>query len=225
MFIGSRAGEKGTNGNNCLIGSFAGYAAGGNVVAIGTAAGQNSTGNDNVFIGGSAGQNNTGTKNTFIGRQTGQNSGTDDKSVYIGYQTGSAGIGSNRLAIDNSNTSTPLIYGEFDNDAITINGSHEITKAVRTSAIETVTAASDTLDDTNHVVLCDCTSNAITINLPDASGNTGLTYIIKKVDSTSNTVTINGNASETIDGATTQVIGFQYDSVRIVCDGTSWNII
>jgi hypothetical protein len=38
-------------------------------------------------------------------------------------------------------------------------------------AIETITAASDTLDDTNYIVLCDCTSNSITINLPTAVGN------------------------------------------------------
>jgi len=104
-------------------------------------------------------------------------------------------------------------------------GQLEATKSIKVSAVETITAATDTLDDTNHIVLCDTTSNAITINLPAASGNTGLTYHIKKIDSVTNTVTVDANASETIDGATTQVIIAQYDSMYIVCDGSNWHII
>lgn len=91
--------------------------------------------------------------------------------------------------------------------------------------IETVTAASDTLDATNKTVLCDCTSNAITINLPAAADWTGVEYSIKKIDSTSNTVTVDGSGSETIDGATTQDIIFQYDAMRITSDGTQWWIL
>jgi hypothetical protein len=117
------------------------------------------------------------------------------------------------------------LLGDFSARELVINGSHEITKAVRTSAVETVTASSDTLDDTNYLVLCDCSSNAITINLPAASGNTGLTYVIKKTDATGNTVTIDGNSTETIDGNTTVTITNQYTSQTIVCDGTNWMII
>jgi hypothetical protein len=117
-------------------------------------------------------------------------------------------------------SSSPQITGDMK-----IVGSHEITKAIRTSAVETITAATDTLDDTNYFVRGDCTSNAITLTLPAASGNTGLTYIIKKVDSTGNSLTIDGNASETIDGSTTAVISSQYDSITIICNGTNWDIV
>jgi hypothetical protein len=89
--------------------------------------------------------------------------------------------------------------------------------------VQTVTASSDTLGSTDHVVLCDCTSNAITINLPAAQS--GRQYHIKKIDSSSNTVTIDGNGAETIDGALTQVISAQYESITIVCDGSNWHII
>lgn len=91
--------------------------------------------------------------------------------------------------------------------------------------IETVTASSDTLDETNHVVLCDCTSNTITINLPTASGISGRIYHIKKIDSSANAVTIDGNGGETVDGTTTKVLSSQYDSVMIVSDGSNWLII
>lgn len=91
--------------------------------------------------------------------------------------------------------------------------------------VETFTAASDTLDANNHTCLCDCTSNAITINLPAAASHTGRVYEIKKIDATGNVVTIDGNGSETIDGALTIQISFQYESVTLVSDGTNWSII
>jgi len=47
--------------------------------------------------------------------------------VFIGHEAGYDETGSNKLYIDNSNTTTPLIYGEFDNDLVTVNGEIKIT--------------------------------------------------------------------------------------------------
>lgn len=128
------------------------------------------------------------------------------------------------LTLNKLTSGTALVY-DAGLDSMTIGSKLELTESVSTSAIETITASSDTLDDTNHVVLCDCTSNAITINLPTASGNNGLTYKIKKIDSTVNAVTVDGSGAELIDGATTATIGSQYDSITIVSNGTSWFIV
>lgn len=81
----------------------------------------------------------------------------------------------------------------------------------------TATAA-DTL------ILCDSTS-AFTVTLPAAASSTGKTLIIKKTTSDFNAVTIDGNASETIDGATTTTINTQYESLEIACDGSNWHIV
>jgi hypothetical protein len=46
--------------------------------------------------------------------------------VLIGYQAGSTlTTESNKLYIENSNSSSPLIYGEFDNDLVRVNGKFE----------------------------------------------------------------------------------------------------
>jgi hypothetical protein len=76
-----------------------------------------------------------------------------------------------------------------------------------------------------EVIIADATSGAITVNLPDAAGNTGRRYSIKKVDATANLVTIDGDGGDTIDGQTTKVLSDQYDSVTVVSDGTNWFII
>lgn len=78
---------------------------------------------------------------------------------------------------------------------------------------------------TDFTILCDATGGAIVITLPAASGLSGRQYVIKKTDAGGNTVTIDGNASESIDGSTTKVITAQYEAYWIICDGSNWYII
>jgi hypothetical protein len=73
-------------------------------------------------------------------------------------------------------------------------------------------------------IAVDASGGARTITLYAASSNAGRQIKIKKTDSSANTVTIDGNSSETIDGATTQVISAQYTSLSLVCDGSNWHI-
>ena len=77
----------------------------------------------------------------------------------------------------------------------------------------------------NRIVLCDTTSGSIIVTLYTAVGNAGKELDIKKIDSSVNTVTIDGDGSETIDDITTQVISTQYVNISIVSDGTEWFIV
>lgn len=93
-------------------------------------------------------------------------------------------------------------------------------------AAATVVKTGDyTATSSDHVILCDASGDAFTIFLPAASGVPRIIYHIKKIDSSGNAVTVDGNASETIDDALTQVINVQYDSIMISCDGSGWHII
>ena len=65
----------------------------------------------------------------------------------------------------------------------------------------------------------------ITITLPAVSGCSGRIYHIKKIDSSAYTVTIDANSSETIDGALTQTLTTQYESITIQNNGSAWYII
>jgi len=114
-FIGMSAGNDNTDGiNNTFIGLSAGIS--------------HSTGNCNTFIGVAAGTANSGSNNTFLGYWAGgTNNGSNN--VFIGSSAGENQTGSNKLCIDNSSTLTPLIYGEFDNDILDINGKLGISKS------------------------------------------------------------------------------------------------
>lgn len=134
-FFGKRAGASITNGgSNTLIGYEAGQSniTGSSNTFVGRTAGRNATGGDNVFIGRDAGLNGTGSDNTFVGRSAGYNA-TGSRNVFIGKAAGFNETGDNRLYIDNSNTSTPLIYGDFGSNALKVNGTLEVTGIINTN--------------------------------------------------------------------------------------------
>lgn len=68
-------------------------------------------------------------------------------------------------------------------------------------------------------------SSARTVNLPAAATAVARkTYIIKDANgnAATNNITVDGNASETIDGSLTKVINTNYGSIRIYTDGSNW---
>jgi len=69
-------------------------------------------------------------RNVAIGRQAAQN-WVGSGGVFLGYNAGRNATGNNKLYIDNSDTDNPLIYGEFDNDKIVINGTYEVSSDIR----------------------------------------------------------------------------------------------
>jgi hypothetical protein len=90
--------------------------------------------------------------------------------------------------------------------------------------IRTITATTTALK-TDHTLLCDATAGAITVNLPAAAGCAGRIYNIKKIDASANAVTLDGNSSETIDGAATKATTTQYASFTIQSEGAAWHVL
>lgn len=126
-FIGYASGIRTTTGSwNTFVGADAALynTLGGANTFIGYEAGfTNTTGHSNTFIGNEAGINNTtGYQNIFIGLQSGRYNSTGNGNIFLGFNAGFNETGSNKLYIANSNTTSPLIYGQFDNKIITING-------------------------------------------------------------------------------------------------------
>jgi len=76
----------------------------------------------------------------------------------------------------------------------------------------------------SEINLVDASSTNATITLPLASHAARREYHIKKVDSSTNTVTIK-TQSGTIDGETTVIIANQYTSCRLYSDGKNYHIL
>jgi len=91
--------------------------------------------------------------------------------------------------------------------------------AFSSSSASTNTTLTET--DGINVKLINATSAATTVTLPTAVGNAAC-FIIKKTDSSTNAVTIDGYSTETIDGSTTYILNDQYNYVELVSNGTNW---
>jgi len=124
-FLGVASGFTAASGvNNTFIGYRSGFLMNGgnyNTYTGYQCTYSNVAGNYNsVFGSGGLYSNTSGSNNTAIGFNAGY-SNTGSGNVFIGYRTGYNETGSNKLYIDNSNTTTPLIYGEFDKDYLKFN--------------------------------------------------------------------------------------------------------
>lgn len=120
-----------TGSNNAAVGPNALYknTSGINNTALGQKALYlNQTGIINTALGQFALYSNvSGNYNTAIGYAAGGGGGGGSNNLFIGYQAGYNEAGSNKLYIANSDTATPLIYGDFAVGTLTINGSQTVT--------------------------------------------------------------------------------------------------
>ncbi len=128
--VGSSTGSAITTGtSNTLVGYEVGRTmdTGSQNVMVGMYSGINS-GNISraTLVGLSAGTNGSDNM-TAIGFGAGQQSGVG--GVYLGYSAGQAETGDNKLYIDNTNTPTPLIWGDFANDSLKVFGTFNINDA------------------------------------------------------------------------------------------------
>lgn len=112
-FFGSDAGDKNTTGgSNTYIGFKSGT--------------DNETGNLNTFLGHRSGHFSVGSNNLYLGARAGYRNVSGDSNVIIGFNAGYSETGSHKLYVANSASTSPLIYGEFDNDLLRINGTLNI---------------------------------------------------------------------------------------------------
>jgi hypothetical protein len=65
----------------------------------------------------------------------------------------------------------------------------------------------------------------VTITLPTAADNANRVLTVKKVDSGSGKVIVDGESAETIDGETTYSLYVQYDAITLLCTGSAWLIV
>jgi len=134
-YVGSGAGKLIESGNyNTNIGyRVDGPVNGGNNVFIGALAGEEiHNANNNVYIGVGSGSDADGDHNVFIGRSAGYNFNTNSKLV----------IESDPLG-DNNSRENSLIYGDFENDFVTINSTLNVSRILKLQPLETEPACDE----------------------------------------------------------------------------------
>ena len=97
---------------------------GNNNIALGNEAMETlEDGSNNIALGVAAMFNNySGNGNVMLGYQTGYQNSSGSNNIFLGYQAGYNETGNNKLYIDNSNTTSPLVYGDFDTNILGLMG-------------------------------------------------------------------------------------------------------
>jgi len=174
---------------------------------------------DNIFIGNGAALNQligkynvylgtnvrefavSGDSNTIVGKDAGRN-GTGSGNVFLGYRAGLTEAASNRLHI--SNSSNPLIYGEFDNrrvgvNTISLTNTFQVSAATDPVRFEGLQLSSDTrilTSDSNGVVryrnLSEITGATTADTYTTGGTYTNATGTLELRDNSGNTITITG---------------------------------
>ena len=205
---------QGCLGNALHAGSKAKYV---DVIAIGAKIGAYG-GNmqRNIIIGDSAARYIYSNENVFIGFKNAMNLTTGYGNVWLGNYVGYNSNDTNTLKIDNSDTSKTLIYGEFDNDRLKVNGRLAVsTYIVNTSSV--------TLGNGYSFVDVDYTSTGtVTINLPTDNTEGDVLVITDTGGNASvNNITINGNGAN-ISGSSTYMLQVSYESVQMHYHNGNW---
>lgn len=110
----------------------------------------------------------------------------------------------------------PVVQADTAQEARDLLGVKSELNSVKT-VLDTYTAL--TTDDT---LLCS-SSAGFTLTLFSVVGNTGKRLTIINVGT--GAITIDGNGSETIGGAATQTLNYQYNNLVIESDGSNWQIV
>lgn len=216
--FGHEAGFSWLTGNyNTLIGMYAGrmqqtgahnnylgYNVAGDVTTSG--------GSNNEYIGSETSRFNKGSNNVFVGHQAGRGTilHTADGCIKIGYQAGYNDTLDNQLFIDNSNTATPLIYGDFSSNQFTINGT-------TVNAVDTLTRADATPDvSSRNIWKYSTTANTETVTITDLDNPkpNAIYTIIGQSDV--GTVTINDGGNFSLAGGVNFTMGLN-DVLVLYC--------
>ncbi len=173
--------------------------------------------------------NRSGTATTNIGNF---NSGSSSTNALGSTSNTWTGVAVQGLGVSWVGTSAPAAPGAgnarmyFNSTSTTLlaNQNNVGYRPVAITNLVTVTTTYSVLS-TDYTVLGDATSGAVSVTLPLASAQTGKIYVIKKIDSSVNAVTVARSGADTIDGATSVSLLTQYQFTVVQSDGTNWWII
>lgn len=257
----------GTNNGNTAVGAFAGFrcTTTQRLVAVGRSAGRGavgasgtqnvaigvltlanfSSGGDNVALGTSAlTAVTTANQNVAVGTSAGAAVQTGSANVFLGYSAGASETGSNKLYIANTNTTTPLIGGDFSAGTLQFNGAGGITnyRGV-TLAGAGIPSISGFTSQKAETAAAD--ANVLTVTPPAAAGTYRVSVAISVSSATNGVISwtltykdSNGNAQSNIQQQifqmgtaapnvtfTTSAAGNYYGSVLIDVDNSQTAIV
>jgi hypothetical protein len=143
--------------------------------------------------------------------------GTNGPTVYKG-----PGVPSNSIGVDgdvyirNQNGSSKLYQRK--------SGRYVPLQSLEKNVVTKTSDYQTTVID--EVILVDTTANVVTITLGNTGTFIGREVLIKDITGTSatNNIIIVGQSGQTIDGDSSYTINLNKMAIRLICDGTNWQL-
>jgi hypothetical protein len=181
------------------------------------------SGTDNTAIGRQSGAftsvgNLTISNNSiFLGSFTKSLNDSENNQIVIGYNA--TGAGSNTATLGNTSITKTVLRGTVEaGNGTALN--HLVTKAQTLYTNQTITenktvAIAEFVNNNELILSVNATSGNITITLPTFTALQGYKVTVKKMDSSANSVLIQGVGGINIDGSASVIISGQYSSSTI----------
>lgn len=135
--------------------------------------------------------------------------GTDTIVIDLNTDNSTVEVNSDTLRVKDSGITTAKI-----NDGA-------VTEVKRSRTVDSSFTTGDTINA--DINLVSGGAGGISVKLPTPV--TGKMVIVKKVDSAAGVVTVAPNVSETIDGTSSKILYYQYETLTFVSDGTNWFVV
>lgn len=135
--------------------------------------------------------------------------GTDTVVIDLKTDNSTVEVNSDTLRVKDSGITTAKI-----NDGA-------VTEVKRSRTVDSSFTTGDTINA--DINLVSGGAGGISVKLPTPV--TGKMVIVKKVDSAAGVVTVAPNVSETIDGTSSKILYYQYETLTFVSDGTNWFVV
>ncbi len=173
VFIGNKSGYNNTTGDgNSFVGNVCGFYTTDGYQNSGFGYNNsyyNALGYFNTSMGAYANYyNQNGIGNTILGYAAGMGTSVHNKhyNVFIGFHAGYNETGSHRLYIENSDadSANALIYGEFDNDLLAVNGNVGIRTTEPDVPLHVVGGTDASISNGGYIVIGQITSDNIVID-------------------------------------------------------------
>lgn len=217
-----------TAGNNAgglislTCGNGSGTAAGGALtMTAGTGGGSDGSGGAVSLIGGLGGATNGAGGATLVRAGNGAGTGVGAALTLAGGISGTGSGGNVLIQTGDTSLTTRVTVLPSGNVGIATTPTSRF-HAFGSSAFRLQTVTGNTTAGDQTFINVDASGGAVTITLPTSVGISDRVYYIKKIDSSSNYVTIQTTGGQTLDGATSFQLKIGYEAIMVVSDGSNW---
>lgn len=148
-----------------------------------------------------------------------------DAIARVTLEQGQTAYSRRKVAVTTSGGLTATITDDAQNERVTLAlGAPTEVRAIRVFATVAGGATSTAAQTTDYTIVVNPTAAPGTVTLPAAASSSGRCYVVKHANASQNSVTIDPNGAELIDGNATLVLTAK-QAAYIQSDGVGWFVL